>query len=167
MTITTTAPDFTRTVKKLLSFQHLPQGWHYGAGGPIPRERLVPALKAYAQLLMWGLSRTDAFPGANGEVQVTAYYLDHSVAITAEVDGSFTVLHEHKGVERREAEHIDWTEAKAVLRAAAGEIWGSSGSSIQSTSTSTWTASGIWRSSARAAASQYSVRPAPSLKEVA
>ena len=129
-------PRKTATERKLYSFTQLPAGWHYGRGGPISREVLTQAELCYWQLLMHGVSRTDAFPGVDGEVLVTGYIKDvmgrqHYIGIEVGRGGQIEVTHEVNDVECCVEEGLDLTGSNRVISKISEEIWGTSGSSIQ------------------------------------
>ena len=151
----------SRTEEKLEEFRNLPDGWNFGVGGPIPANQIDAGKAVYRQLLALGFSRTDAFPGPNGEVQVTAYKSDHIISVTVEADGTYTVCHEQSDHDDVEEERREWAEAKQILRKIAGEIWGTSDLLTQSYSITTQTDSATWRLKGRMVDSRYSARSVP------
>lgn len=52
------------------------------------------AIALHRELLCQGYSRTNAFPGLNGEVLVTAYHEKHYYEFCLELDGMVTFVHE-------------------------------------------------------------------------
>lgn len=61
------------TRSKIRNFAKLPIGWHYGEGGPIHGSVLDLGLAVEALLHLHGYPKTGAFPGIDGEIQVTGY----------------------------------------------------------------------------------------------
>ncbi|MFZ2030082.1 MAG: hypothetical protein WAU68_07235 [Vitreimonas sp.] len=164
MTDKQTPLELPLTLRKIISFAKLEKGWHYGAGGPAAKDTLVATIKVWRQLVMWGLSRTDAFPGVDGEVQLTAYFKDNVVSITIDPTLKFAVCYERNDKEELEAEGLDWAATRAIIGKVAGKIWGLSDWSIPNTLISPSTGSATWHSSGPMMGSRYSVRPAPNLE---
>lgn len=138
--------DSATTVRKLRSFEQLPVGWHYGSGGPASRTVIDAAVSLYEQMVSLGLTRTDAFPGAEGEIQVTAYHRQHFVAVTIDPHLAYTVCHEDGDVDCCEVEGGNRAEAIEQLREITREIWGSSVSSTPGIMIPTAVGLGTWHS---------------------
>lgn len=141
----------TKTEKKLRSFANLPAGWHYGRGGPIGHLALSTAEEVYWQLLMVGLTRTDAFPGVDGEVVIAAYQGEtgkpnHYVAVEISADGVLSLTHEVDDNECCSLDQSTLREIKTALRKVSDEIWGTSVSSTQSIGTPKGVDSMTWPS---------------------
>lgn len=158
-----------RTAQKIARFGELPLGWHYGRGGPIGAEVIARAKEIYTWLIDYGLTRTDAFAGADGEIQVTAYRFEHFVGVTIETDGTYALVHEIENGEREDGKMEDGltrADLRPLLKEVAESTWSSFVSSIQITTTPTSSGSGIWLSSAHPTAGcLYLTGPAP--KELA
>jgi len=126
----------TRASQKLETFSTLPPGWHYGRGGPIAEAVIAQAERVARQLVMGGISRTDAFPGVDGDVRVTGYLGDHFIAVDVSAAADrFDVTHEINGAECCSAPGVDWATAREAIKRVAEEIWGISAFSIQNTGT--------------------------------
>jgi hypothetical protein len=125
----------SRTARKIEGFRSLPVGWHYGSGGPISDAVISTVRELYGFLLQIGLSQTDAFAGADGEVLLTAYHEQHYIATTVEPNGVISVSHESAGVEVTSDEDLNVKGAKGSLLAVARKIWSLSASSTQGTLT--------------------------------
>lgn len=123
------------TLMKLESFAELPEGWHYGRGGPISKETLLLAKELHAQIIQLALSPTDAFPGADGEVQLTAYPKNHFISLTIEPTGEISLCHELDGVEQRTIEAAQRKDIIKALHEISGSIWSISASSTPGTLT--------------------------------
>ena len=134
----------SKTEKKLAGFKNLSKGWNYGCGRPIRDNvyRDAEILLRYINEL--GISKTDAFPGIDGDVCITAYRLVHYLEVTIEIDSTISVSHEINDNEVLSKEGLSLLEARRVLQGVAEEIWGSSDSSIHvtmiesSTGLTTW-----------------------------
>lgn len=125
------------TLLKLKSFRHLPEGWHFGSGGPLQANVISEAERTYNLLIFLGLTRTNAFAGSDGEAQVVAYHRNHVVSITVEANLSFTVDHEVDGNSVDYDDGLNFDNVKTKLREIAERIWSTSGSSIRPTTTPT------------------------------
>jgi hypothetical protein len=133
------------TAEKILSFRNLPLGWHYGNGGPIDDAVIASAIQLYWLMLQNRLINTDAFPGADGEIQLTAYHtaLDgnrHYIGIMIEPTGELSLVYEIDGQDGRQPiEAADLETVKTTLREIAGSIagrqWNTSDIFTQKTST--------------------------------
>lgn len=114
------AGPMAATDQKIRSFASLPLGWHYGNGAPAP-ESLIRIARNYHNLfLTLGFSETDAFPGIDGEIMVTAYRGKNCIELTVGLDRDFVVTHECGGQEKFH-EHglseVEATEALGVITA--------------------------------------------------
>jgi hypothetical protein len=90
------------TATKILSFRDLVPGWHYGSGGPIGAPVIAAATQLYWSLTQNGFNNTDAFPGANGEIQLTAYHTAFDgtrryIGIMIEPTGELSLVYEVDG----------------------------------------------------------------------
>jgi hypothetical protein len=103
------------TFDKVEAFRQLPVGWHYGEGGPVDDAVIVRARDALSFLVLIGLTHTDAFAGAGGEILLTAYHRDHYVGVILEPDGSFALSHEERDREVRDRERLSLAELKSEL----------------------------------------------------
>lgn len=60
-------------ITKLLSFQQLPDGWHYGRGVAPSLNTVMAALSAIDLLRQQGADTIEVFPDVDGEILVSAY----------------------------------------------------------------------------------------------
>ena len=116
--------SLSNTAKKLAAFKNLPHGWNYGRGCPIREDVYDHAESLLLYINELGISNTDAFPGSDGDVCITAYRLDHYLEVTVEVDSSISVSHEIGDNEDSFVENLSLADAKKALREAVGKIWG-------------------------------------------
>ncbi len=84
-------PTIQEAVTKVREFANLPDGWHFGDGVAPPLDRIERAVHLIRRGSLLGLKRANAFPGVNGQVEVTFYDDDRMLEITIETDGSLTV----------------------------------------------------------------------------
>jgi len=114
---------FQSTMRKVQSFKNLALGWNYGQGGPVDPNVVRGAIAVLLNFSLAGLTDTDAFPGINGEVMVTAYERDHYLEAIVESDGSVSVTYDVDDVEKFSKERMGSEEALNKLQEIAGEIW--------------------------------------------
>lgn len=100
--------------KQLLSFAELPQGWHYGSGGPIPHERIALALSWNEWLTENGWDDTFAFPGENKEILLSSLQDSTCLDIVLESDDTFTVIYEQKDMEDIYIDELSEEDAKTT-----------------------------------------------------
>ncbi len=84
-------PTLNQTTKKVREFAELPKGWRYGSGVPASTEKVEQAITALFFAYANGISIVNAFPGSEGEILVSFYHEEHTLDVTLEVDGSFTI----------------------------------------------------------------------------
>jgi len=84
-----------KTEDKIWGFRDLKRGWHFGEGKPIDKTGIDEALHLHSEILLHRFTRTDAFPGLNGEIQLTIYSNNDYFEFTREPTGKWTFVHEH------------------------------------------------------------------------
>lgn len=107
-----------QTEAKILSFRELPVGWHFGGGAPPSQETIDSALRLNREAMLLGFEKTNAFPGIEGEIQVTAYLDTFSFEFTIERDGAITFVKEQADRELVYEQGLTLDEAINRLRAA-------------------------------------------------
>lgn len=79
---------------KINSFAGLPEGWNYGRGGPIAAS-IIREGHRWNEILQWaGFPETDAFPGADGEIEITGYRGDHYIEVIIETNSTISIIYE-------------------------------------------------------------------------
>lgn len=131
----------TEADRQLDEFAALPEGWKYGEGGPIDEALLQSTRRFIRHLALNGFRKIRAFAGADRSVMLNAVHDGHLVEMLFEADGAISVVHEEGSVERDRIERASWAEARAALARAVRSIWPSYNSSIQGTTTRTFSAS--------------------------
>jgi len=111
------------TAQKIATFSSLPLGWHYGAGTAISDDNIAAAQSLLDVLLLNGLTRTDAFPGSDGEILLTAYFGTHYIALTVATPDDIAFNHDHADDEISAREGLNLREAKKSIEDAARGIW--------------------------------------------
>ncbi len=114
--------SYKKTDGKIMSFERLPLGWHYGKGGPASPHMVRRARGILSLFGTIGFMETDAFPGISGEIMVTAYRGKHCVEVTTELDNSFVVTHEFDGEDRFHETGLSVLQAASALAGIIGTI---------------------------------------------
>lgn len=89
----------SQTLAKIDSFASLPVGWDYGEGVPASVNTVSLARDIFYELTQLGFTRTEAFPGTDGGIQVTAYEggLQHIIVIV-KPSGKISLTHKISGI---------------------------------------------------------------------
>lgn len=146
-------PNSLPSHRKLDGFSRLALGWHYGTGGPIDQAIINRGKNVTSLLLRAGFSWTDAFPGEDGTVLVTAYAGKDYIGIMVNHD-DYSLNHE---VDREEAlyvESLPVKELEARLKVIAEGIWTTSVSSTPPNLITIEAASTTWPLRSRQAAAE-------------
>lgn len=148
--------DFvSATAAKIESFRLLPVGWHYGQGGPLSVDVANRALQIDSYYRQLGFSTTDAFPGADGEIMLTAYRGSHCIETIISTDLRYSVTHERDDTELSAAPDVDEIAAKQIIRQIGAEIWRSFDLSMDITTTKLKRSSEASRSKTQQVAAVY------------
>ncbi|HZM03394.1 MAG TPA: hypothetical protein VFC44_10235 [Candidatus Saccharimonadales bacterium] len=91
--------EFDPTESKILSFGEFQSGWHYGEGIAFTKRAIEDAILLHRQIYFKGFQKTDAFPGQNGEIQITVYNENHYFQFERQKEGSWEVTHEDNNQE--------------------------------------------------------------------
>jgi hypothetical protein len=142
------------SMEKVRSFMALPEGWHFGQGHPPGTTTAKTALKLIEEAAL-SLIKTDAFPGADGEIQVALYHEGHFIEFVVELDESITFTHELNGVEVSYREGLQLSEATEEINRLGDAIWNMSGLSTPITLTQTLADSQAWLSEIRPTEEAY------------
>lgn len=110
---------FAQTATKVVAFGASPVGWHYGCGIPAAATTVQRALDLLNFCGKVGLYDTDAFPGSDGEIAITAYSGTFYLRVGLEADDSHTVLLQDQGEDILEKDDASLTQAYAMIENAA------------------------------------------------
>jgi hypothetical protein len=113
----------TKTERKIESFRSLQHGWHFGEGGPLQDHRATMGKELLSTLTLLGLTKTDAFPGPNGELMLTAYIGDQCLEILIQPDDTITINHEVGSVSVSSVYGLTAAAARSRLSEIAPQIW--------------------------------------------
>jgi hypothetical protein len=122
------------TANEIMDFTRLPKGWHYGRGGPISKKVCAWALELNRHALAMRYHTTEAFPGVDGEVMVSAYIQNYTLDFTIYPDGHITFRCEIDDEDVDYADNLTLEVAKLKLTVLGYFIWNLFGSFIQDTS---------------------------------
>jgi len=170
-------PTIRETIQKVRDFAELPEGWHFGEGLPPSQGRIGQAIGFLEYAQFSDLERANAFPGINGQVEVTFYRADRMLEITIEADDSITIAEDRDREQISLEENLSQSDAYQRLEEFSQSVWAFSDPFIGSTmirsvavaafQVAPWT-SGIespfpwWRSSAQLTRAGHYVHIFPS-----
>ncbi|MCI0486290.1 MAG: hypothetical protein L0229_06785 [Blastocatellia bacterium] len=151
------------TTKKIQGFKNLPQGWHYGEGVPPSDDTINKAVSLNIEAANSEFTKTNAFPGIDGEIQFTIYQGEAYLEFTIETNGSITFLYEENNEEKEYQENLSFNEAVEKIRDFKEKVWPSSELFTNSITTQTRGASRASLSNlpATIAVSQFLIKSAP------
>jgi len=121
--------------RKISSFAALLDGWDYGRGGPISQATLDSAFEWNRFFRQRGFLQTDAFPGGDREVVITAGFGDHDIELIVEPDGKISVAYDRAGQHELYRANLAPIEATWVVTNLMGQICSASGFFIPINST--------------------------------
>jgi hypothetical protein len=110
------SPRINITDEKIRGFNNLPVGWHYGEGVPPSDSTIKKAIALNMEAGGNGFTKTNAFPGIEGEIQFTVYKGQFYLEFTLEVDGTVTFLYEEADEEKDYQTGISFDEALNRIR---------------------------------------------------
>jgi hypothetical protein len=134
------------TEAKLASFSALPNGWHYGGGQAIRMDVISRAQRMLGIFAEFNIRKTDAFPGASGEVMLTAYTDHDYYELVFAPSGEISLLREVNRVEDFSQAGLDENTAAWQLRELLGDKCITSGCYIRSILTLREMNSKVWHS---------------------
>lgn len=120
------------TVRKLLLFSQLEKGWNYGRGIPASSGTISIALQWVHFLTEVGFTSTNAFPGENGEISVTAYHKNIYLECIFDLNGETSFYYERGDENILSMENARLAEVRSEVIKIVGEIWNTLDLSIPS-----------------------------------
>jgi hypothetical protein len=115
------------TLAKIVSFAGLPVGWDYGQGVPASANTVSLARNLYYELTQLGFTRTEAFPGTDGGIQLTAYERDlRHIIIIVRPSGEISLAHKINGLRTGPSivtADCNMVKIKTILREIARDKW--------------------------------------------
>lgn len=117
-------PKPSPTATKISGFTSLPDGWHFGAGKAPSDDTVDRARSVLTVLTGLGFASTDAFPGVDGEVQLSAYWRGVVLEIIVENrPHSYSFSYEKDGVELDRQDDIAEADLAKYILSASRDIW--------------------------------------------
>lgn len=122
--ITKTVPRFLKvlystvfhpTELKIREMGKLENGWHYGEGVALSDLAIDDVLQLHRHIVLSGLFQTDAFPGLDGEIQVTVYSDSHYFQFERAPGGDWEITHEDNDEEIESVPGRNFDEIKAYV----------------------------------------------------
>jgi len=121
-------------IEKLKSFSGLRDGWHFGEGFS-PTDDTIRMAAVFIERASLALMKTDVFPGAYGEIQVSIYFKNYYLEFIIELSGNVTFVLERDDIELKYIEDLSFNSALEELSAFRKQLCNySSGLSTQITS---------------------------------
>ncbi len=115
-------PTYIQTKRYIESLADLPIGWHYGQGVAPSGDFIQHASLLLDHADSLGFDRFNAFPGIDGELQLTIYDGANFYALTIEPDSGITVLHRQNREEIFYQENLNFMSTLIKLEDFAFEI---------------------------------------------
>jgi hypothetical protein len=128
-------PSPNKTRDKLVGFAYLEAGWNFGRGVPAKEPALKTALTLLDDLNKAGFQETDAYPGDDGSVMVSAYALPDYCDFDVKPSGLITVVHAREDDELFYQERMSLEEAQRTIKEFALQQWRTSDCLISTTIT--------------------------------
>ena len=96
---------------RIMQFQALKCGWHFGEGVEFNESVIADSLELNREIISSGFYDTNAFPGLNGEIQVTVYQDNDYFQFEVSPDNSWSIIHEQAGTEIERIENQNLEQA--------------------------------------------------------
>ena len=107
---------------KILSFNALKDGWHFGEGVAVKKDIIKMALALDREAYKYGYYVTDAFPGLDGEIAFTIYFGYDYFEFLIENNGLINFFHEYKNKDVSIESNISLKKALKKIDMLKGEI---------------------------------------------
>jgi hypothetical protein len=105
-----------KVVAKVLSFAHLPLGWHYGRGGPATESTVRRALATREFLMTQGANSIEAFLREDRSIVISAFNEADQVDVTVAKSGSYDIFVERNEDTLLDEEGLDFSKVAAYVR---------------------------------------------------
>lgn len=139
------------TEKKINSFSKFTNGWSYGRGIQFSEDVIASASRVLKLLHNYGFIETDAFPGEDGEIMITAYKNEFCCEIITYQNGKYDFIVEKNNDEIIISETIYFSKLNKLIEGFRGlTTCNSSESSIQNILTKKEKDSRVWLSEIQA-----------------
>lgn len=114
------------TLEKIQEYAFLPVGWHFGEGFAPSKETVYSANFITDWLHKLGFPKTDAFPGSDGEIQISGYRNRTILEFNIQNNGQIDFYAQQNGRELSYVEDLTMEDALTCALALQGQVWASS-----------------------------------------
>ena len=111
------------TIRKIRNFLRFTPGWNYGEGSTFDEHVINRAIEVHKSIISLAFYETDAFPGTDGSVMVTAYYSNYSLEFTIDANGNIRYILELNDAAIHQEENLTLAQIKDILRQFRRERW--------------------------------------------
>lgn len=126
----------TITERKIKQFANYHDGWSFGRGLKFTNKVIEKSIEVFKMFHSYGFIETNAFPGENGEIMITAYKNNYCCEVVAYQDGSYDFIIEKDDEEVKCVDKANADLIKQNIKEFRDQfVWNSSESSTQSIST--------------------------------
>ena len=108
---------------KILEFSRYSKGWDYGEGKPFSTETVRRALLLNRIIIAKCTPETDAFPGPDGDIMVTAYCDQWYWEFLIDADGTVTYIAEKNDIIIDERDGLSFNKALSIARRLTKQTW--------------------------------------------
>ena len=119
-------PNYKETKQYIESFATLPEGWHYGSGGSASKTDIAIMTGLLLKAAQLGFRVFEAFPGAEGEIQLAIYDRNNFHSITIEPSAKFTVTSEKNREQVFYKENLTYYDVIDKLENFRFQLWNTS-----------------------------------------
>jgi hypothetical protein len=109
------------TAAKIAAFSDMKVGWHYGSGTQFDPKIIALALRLLPIFYEFNIEKTNAFPGAAGEIMLTGYRDLDYIEVVINPDENISILRERDRVEDFSKDNLDENIAAWQLRELLGD----------------------------------------------
>ena len=88
------AEENTDIEDEILSFERLPNGWHYGEGRSATKRAIELALEVNLFFAKHSARAVEVFPDVSGGILISGYYENETLEVFCTQDGQINMLHE-------------------------------------------------------------------------
>jgi hypothetical protein len=138
------------TERAVLGYAKLKAGWHFGKGEAPVQDTIDLAIKLLRYATQIGLTKSDAFPGVNGEIQLSFYRGETTIELIVEPNQTVSIFYETSEHEDQPIGGRSYDETIIWLSQISGRIWNTHISLAQSTLMSSGGGTHEWHSGTQA-----------------
>jgi hypothetical protein len=107
--------------RKIRSFANLPEGWHYGEGGPLSKSTIDAALDLASFLVPSVTNRIDAVPSQNLNVVILAQIGNEYMEVVIHPDQTCVVIRDGDEEDRTDHAALSLAQVKRMIQKMLGE----------------------------------------------